>query len=375
MSGQNLWEQHRTIGDGIESLPEELKALLGRHEAASLCADWLRKAHRLDSLRETAGEAVFQWDMAGMHFGARQRFSEAISVHRELYHLMCQAQEGYGWIHKGLPLVRLRDWHRLLGHPWHEERYLLATLAEDAIRDHGKIDVEGGGIYHRFRWEDGRPDTEFHELAETCWNTFSQDQDLREFPEEIVGRLGSRGFKTAAAQSEVHLYEINTIYASKLLQRAENEDWRALETLAAYQLMCIPGFEVEKQKRSQSSIFDVFVRIRAHYPGFRREFGTYMLGECKNWNNPVGPSVIAYLAQNLAFHECAAGILYSRDGITGTSETKYAALTVLRAYHHSGRIILVLDQGDFERAARGVSLQEILREKYEQVRFDLPLST
>jgi hypothetical protein len=68
-----------------------------------------------------------------MAFAGRSRFYEAISVHNELYHLMCNAQDKYGWIHKGLPLVRLRDWHRLLGHPWREERYLLLTLVEDAV--------------------------------------------------------------------------------------------------------------------------------------------------------------------------------------------------------------------------------------------------
>jgi hypothetical protein len=312
--------------------------------------------------------------MVGLFFANQGRLFEAISIHRELYHLMCKAQEGYGWIHKGLPLVRLRDWHRQLGHPWHEERYLLLTLAEDAIRDKGKIAVvEQGGIYHRFRWEGGRPDAEFRELAKACWDEFSKKpHDLQEFPEEVISRLGSKIFKRAAAQNEVDLYEINIIYASKLFHRASKKDWKALERLAAYQLMCIPGFEVEQQKHSEASVYDVFIRIRGNYVDFRRELGAYVLGESKNWKDPVGPSAIAYLAQNLTFHECTAGILFSWSGISGKGKTRHAALTVLRAYHHSGRIILVLDRADFQRATRGAPLQEILREKYEQVRFDLP---
>jgi len=38
---------------------------------------------------------------------------------------------------------------------------------------------------------------------------------------------------------------------------------------------------------------------------------------------------------------------------------KFAALTVLRAYHHGGRIILVLDKDDFRRASQGESVREI----------------
>ena len=175
MHKPTLWDKYPTLQTAIPSLPQELQVRLTRHEAASLCSDWLRVAHPIPSLRNTTGTAVFQWDMVGMFFASQGRLFEAISIHRELYHLMCKAQEGHGWIHKGLPLVRLRDWHRQLGHPWHEERYLLLTLAEDAIRDKGKIAVvELGGIYHRFRWRDGRPDPEFRELAKACWDEFSQ---------------------------------------------------------------------------------------------------------------------------------------------------------------------------------------------------------
>ena len=170
----------------FRTLPGELQHLLGRHEAASLCAEWLKKAHTTKSLRRTTGKAVSQWDMVGMYFGSQGRLYEAISIHRELYHLMCAAQQEGGWIHKGLPLVRLRDWHKRLRHPWHEERYLMLTLAEDSIRDHGEIAVEKGGIYHRFRWEDGRSDAEFREVSQACWKEYGGNRNLREFPEEII---------------------------------------------------------------------------------------------------------------------------------------------------------------------------------------------
>ena len=372
MGEKNLWEKYVTVEASIRALPQELRDLLNRHDAALLCTEWLKTRHPLESLRETDGEAVFQWYMVGMAFSSQRRWHEAISVQKELYELMCKAQEGHGWIHKGLPLVRLRDSHKFLGHPWHEERYLLLTLVEDAIRDEGKIILERSGIYHRFRWEDGRADAEFREISQACWDEFSKQLEMNVFPEEIIGRLGSNLVKRAAAQDETDLYEINSVYASRLYQKAAKADWKALEKLAAYELCCIPGFQVEVQKRTEASVFDVFIRLRGNYVDFRRELGAYMLGECKDWKKRVDPEVIAYLAQNLLFNECTAGILFSWNGVTGTEEMKFAALTVLRAYHHGGRVILVLDHDDFGKASSGEPLQEILRTKYEQVRFDLP---
>jgi hypothetical protein len=321
MPEENSWDKYRTVEASVQALPTGLKTLLTRHEAALLCSNWLKQAHTMESLRQTAGDAVFQWDMVGMAFATTGRLSEAISIHRELYHLMCMAQESYGWIHKGLPLVRLRDWHKRLSHPWHEERYLLLTLIEDAIREEGKITPEKGGIYHRFRWEDGRPDAEFRDLSEACWKIFNDDVNLREFPEEILGRLGSKILKSPAVLMELDLYEINIVYASRLYRMASAKNWKALEKLATYELSCVPGFGVEAQTRTRASVFDVLVRLRGQFVDFRRELGTYLIGECKNWEEPVGTEAIAYLAQNLTFHECVAGVLFSWSGITGTGVT------------------------------------------------------
>jgi hypothetical protein len=248
---------------------------------------------------------------------------------------------------------------------------LLLTLIEDVIRDRGPIKLSQNGIYHRFRWEAGRSHSEFETLSEEIWKEYSQNRSLREFPEEVLRRLGTHAMKTAATASEADIYEINRTYAGKLYQKASAKDWRAFEILAAYELSCVPGFEVSVQKRTQSSVFDALIHVKGQMVDFRRELGTYLLVECKDWKKPVDSEPIAYLAQNLIFHECKAGILFSWSGITGTNEMKHAALTVLRAYHHAGKAIIVLDRNDFKSAAEGTPLQEILRRKYEEVRFDL----
>jgi hypothetical protein len=236
----NLWEKYPTLQEAIKALPPELQRLLVRHEGARFSSEWLKQKYPKEAFRDSASEAVFNWDMTGMWFASQNRLYEALSIHSELYSLMCAAESGHGSIHKGLALVRLRDWHRRLEHPWHEERYLLLTLIQDAIRSKGSIIPENTGIYHRFRWEHGRSDAEFNEIAESAWKTFSDNSDLHEFPEEILCRLESSLSKRTAAYAEADLYEINVEYASMLYKRAAQKDWRALERLTSYELSTMP---------------------------------------------------------------------------------------------------------------------------------------
>ena len=259
------------IPEALKSLPEELTRLLASPEAARLSSTWLNQKYRKEDFYQSDGEAVFSWDITGMWFASQNRFHKALSIHLELYSLLCAAQSGHGWIHKGQPLVRIRDWHRFLGHPWHEE-HLLLTVIEDAIATQGSINPETFGSYHRFRWEQGRSDLEFNDIAERSWKTFSDNSDLHEFPEEILDRLGSNLSRRAAAYTEADLYEINVEYASALYKRAAQKDWRALERLASYELSCIAGFGVERQKQTSASVFDVLIRLRGQFVDFRENW-------------------------------------------------------------------------------------------------------
>ena len=102
--------------------------------------------------------------------------------------------------------------------------------------------------------------------------------------------------------------------------------------------------------------------------------GFYILVECKNWNKPVGTEEIGYFEHKLSVHDCKAGILFSKTGITGKNFNKdylFGVRTILKSYHHLGRIIMILNYDDFKKTVKGESLIKILRDKYEDVRFDL----
>ena len=74
-----------------------------------------------------------------------------MTVIQELYEHICEAELiTKNLIPKGMPLAWRRDCHKILGHRWLNERYLILTLIEDAIGENGNITPGKEGIYHRF---------------------------------------------------------------------------------------------------------------------------------------------------------------------------------------------------------------------------------
>ncbi len=65
------------------------------------------------------------------------------------------------------------------------------------------------------------------------------------------------------------------------------------------------------------------------------------------------------------------GILFSRNGISGSGNTKFAAREQLKIFQDRGIVVVVFDEADIRRVAQGGNLIQILRQKYESVRLDL----
>jgi hypothetical protein len=65
------------------------------------------------------------------------------------------------------------------------------------------------------------------------------------------------------------------------------------------------------------------------------------------------------------------GILFSKAGISGQPETKYAAREQLKVFQDRGMVIVVVDKDDLEHVANGGNFTGLLRQKYEEVRLDL----
>src|SRR5438132_976294 len=99
------------------------------------------------------------WELTGMHLSRSRRLYEAIAVFEKLYdRLLDQQTVTRKRMHKGMPLVWIRDCHVNLGHTALAKRFIMLTLIEDAIAGDGTIDPDNTGVYFRLAWYHGMSD-------------------------------------------------------------------------------------------------------------------------------------------------------------------------------------------------------------------------
>jgi hypothetical protein len=65
------------------------------------------------------------------------------------------------------------------------------------------------------------------------------------------------------------------------------------------------------------------------------------------------------------------GILFSKNGISGAFDAKYAELEQIKVFQDRGMVIVVVDENDLKQIAAGENFITMLRAKYERVRLNL----
>ena len=93
--------------------------------------------------------------------------------------------------------------------------------------------------------------------------------------------------------------------------------------------------------------------------------------ECKNWTDPVDSKTMKNFISNVRFARCETGILISKNGITGSRRKDNAWFVARAEYHKDNIIIIVFDRKDLDSISEEKkSLLDLLKSKYEQIRFD-----
>jgi hypothetical protein len=104
---------------------------------------------------------------------------------------------------------------------------------------------------------------------------------------------------------------------------------------------------------------------------FRSELGRYFLVECKDWSRPADFTTVAKFCRVLDSAKCRLGILFSREGVSGIKETRFAQREIVKVFQDRGIVIVVVTKVDLEAVANGANFLTMLRSKYEKVRLDL----
>lgn len=321
---------------------------------------------------EQTTAAFLKWQRCGLYLMQAGRVPDAIALFAKIYDLILEHPEPPPVsIARGSSLVWLSDCYRAIDQMSLAQRYLMLTVIDEAIGNKGDVYRHGGG-YPRARFVFGISDSDLMAFCAETWTIYEKDKDSGRFPEWVLQNCRIEWKTTLPTAAEASQYVISRCYAQWLLSRlAGDETGSALEDLAKYLMSAIPGCRTST-KRSPSTDYDVVCALDGPADDFRRDVGRYVLCECKDWETPADFTAVAKFARVLESAKCRFGILFSRNGVTGDGkEPKAARRELLKLYHDTGIVVVVVSEEDLRNVVEGSNLVLLLRRKYEEVRLDL----
>lgn len=364
-----------TLEEEIQGkVPEKIRELLPRRDSvAQLVSELPKLIPAAEAAVLSDGQRV--WELCGLYFLSQLRFHEALAVFYALYDQMLSHQESSSsHVHKGMPLIWISECHAQLGHPVLAKRYLMLSCCEDAIRDKGEIPPETTGTYFRMVWNYGFSHEEVSRYAATVWDVYNGNPKEAMFPEWILQEIDTQWMTEYPSPQEAALFIVNRKYIRWLLDQLGSTSGKALERIAHYLLSSMPGCRAYMRKRSESTDYDVVCVFEGLGLDFRSELGRYVVCECKDWSDPAGFTAFAKFCRVLDSIKCRFGILFSKEGITGSGKTTAAEREQLKVFQDRGIVVVVVSEADLVRVASGGNFITIIRAKYEAVRLDLQKS-
>jgi hypothetical protein len=355
-----------------EKVPQELQRDLSERDGAAILG---RKLPQLYKPEQIARPSVEQrvWELIGLfYFNQPKRYFEALGIFLALYQHMLDAQEKSAErVHKGMPLLWAGECFALAECAVLRKRYLMLALCEDAISGKGVVAPESTGVYFRLVWRLGMADAALKRYAEECNRLATQDANASRYPEWVLQNLDQDWMTEFPSPVEANVYVVNTFYVKSLLSKLGVSEGSALEQLAEYVMLCMPGCRTSRRKRSMSTDYDIVCSMEGFDVDFRSELGRYFVCECKDWNKPADFTAMAKFCRVLDSVKSKFGIVFSRAGISGAGDARYAEREQLKVFQDRGMVIVVIDEEDLRTVASGTNFVNILRKKYERVRLDL----
>lgn len=354
----------------------KVKALLGHlteMEGAAELAMALPKIIGRTALLDAKKQLQRIWELFGLYYLNQGRVHEAIPLFYALYDRLLDYQEKtHCQVPKGTSLFWVSRCHAIAQRPVLAKRYMMLALCEDAIRDNGEFKAQRSGAYQQLVVNFGVSHKELLKYAGHIWKIYKKDKVKGFFPEWILQQLDDGWMTEQRSQSESSLYFLNIRYVRFLQTALKSNPGQSLECLAHYILTTIPGCRAKMDVRSQSTQYDVVGALEGQDFDFRSDLGRYFICECKDWSKPADFTTLAKLARVLESAKCKFGLLFSKLGITGEARTTAATRELLKVFQDRGIVIIVVSANDIAKIASGNNFVAMLRDKYEEVRLDLP---
>ena len=352
-------------------MPKEFWSLLVDRSGAAKLIKEFPNIFNADQFA-TDVEAQAFWERVGNFYKNQRRFYEAISIYFSLYNHCLVAQKKTGTrVHKGTPLVWIRDCYSALQFPVLAKRYLMLTLCEDSIRESGRVSPNTTGVYFRLVWGSGLPDSELQRYAEDIYKLSQSNPEDSMYPEWIIQELDQNWMTEFPSPKEAAVYIANPLYVKYMMSKLGDKSGKNLERLAGYILSCMPGCRTTLRQISKSTDYDIVCSMEGFEVDFRSEMGRYFVCECKDWDKPANFTAMAKFCRVLDSTKSHFGILFSKKGISGAEKTLDAEREQLKVFQDRGIVIVVIDQNDLDFISEGGNFINLLRQKYEKIRLDL----
>ena len=371
MNGSDPFTLHSSWDLINDKIRQDLWSLLIDRSGHAKFLEELPKVFNGDSFI-TDIESQTCWERIGNFYKNQGRYHEAIPIYFALYNQLLVLQEKTKtWVHKGTPLVWISDCYSVLQCPVLAKRYLMLTLCEDAIREHGNVSPNTTGIYFRLVWGGGLPDPELKRYSQEIYKLSQSNINDSMYPEWIVQELDQNWMTEFPSPKEAAVYISNPLYVKHMISNLGDGSGKRVEQLAGYILSCMPGCRTNLRQRSKSTDYDIVCSMEGFEVDFRSEMGRYFVSECKDWSKPADFTTMAKFCRVLDSTKSRFGILFSKQGITGTGKTTDAEREQLKVFQDRGMVIVVINQSDLEFVAGGGNFINLLRRKYEKIRLDL----
>ena len=321
------------------------------------------------------------WDLLAAKFFALGELNVAEIVYSVWLKQFYDAQTASGRrFHKGGPLHQIGVIYSLRDRPDTARRFFLLAFVEDMLSDSARMREYPS--YNVLRHVIRMPEETLKSIQAAVATKLGQKVPVF-YPEEI---LLDHTLQTASSAYRPWDYGspvLNSEYASELWDtvakaRKPKEKGTTLEKLLAYLVETSEGLELAGANvLTHEYELDLLVRNLIVDDPLFEELGAYILIECKNWDTRVDVVVISHFVEKLRSTRCRTGILVARRGITGEqldlerNRVEAARLSVLKAHHQDGVVVVVLDETGLRKIVRGeATLRSILMLGYESIRFD-----
>lgn len=246
-------------------------------------------------------------------------------------------------------------------------RWSLLAHADDILSSHS----EGGGgaldsLVAQFGVSRNAIDT-LTKIATKCRDAAENSEGWASsagFPEEAVRQFSERNadyvqqisnlrqtapFPLCRPYLQALLEKVNAASTDSLGQPiSTTERGRRLQDLSTYLLGLLPGCISAPTYHDLDGAFETDIVVRNLYstPNVWSDlFGRYILVECKNWKDRVSVQHVGYFLFRMRIAHAKLGVIFARNGITGTAQgSKNARALIRRSFHEDGSICVVLDQ-------------------------------